>query len=122
MSQYPSGSIPKSASSGNVANASAVATIAAPANGRNYVTGFVITATGATAGAVVLATLTGLAGGTMTFVYVAPAGALLGAEPYVIPFSSALPASADGTAVTLTLPALGAGNTNAAVVLTGYTL
>jgi hypothetical protein len=122
MSQYPSGSLPKSASSGNVANASAVATIAAPANGRNYVTGFIVTATGATAASIVLITLTGLAGGTMTFVYAVPAGVLVGAQPYVVPFSSALPASADGTAVTLTLPALGTGNTNAAVVLTGYSL
>ena len=55
------------ASSGDVANASAVATLAAPGAGlTNYVTGFTITFSGATAASVVLATLTGLLGGTLS--------------------------------------------------------
>lgn len=121
--QLPTGAISTPAASGNVANASAVATMAAPPVGRkNWITGFIVTASGATAGVVVLITLTGLAGGTMTFVYAAPTGATVGATPLIVQFPTALPASAEATACVLTLPALGLGNTNAAVVLTGYSL
>jgi hypothetical protein len=109
-----------SASSGNQANASAVATIPAVTGRTNYLTGLDITATGATAGSVVLATITGVLGGTRTMVFAAPTGALLTASPLVLSFPGPLQASAANTAIVVTLPALGAGNTNAAVNAQGF--
>lgn len=119
---YPQGATPISASSGNVANASAVATLAAAAGKRTYITGFEITAGGATAAALVAATLAGIAGGTATYIYGAPAGVAVQAAPLQVSFSQPIPSSAVNTALVLTLPALGAGNTNAAVVAHGFQL
>ncbi len=110
----------KSYSSGNVANASAVATIPAGANQFGYLTGFEITAGGATAGACVNPTITGLVGGTVTYTFCAPTGATAGAAKLDIQFVPPLTGSALNTAIVLTLPALGAGNTNATVVIHGY--
>ena len=120
--QIPNGAVSLTSSSGNVAAAAATATFAAPANGTNYVTGFIITAAGATVGLPVIATLAGVVGGTMSFIYCAPAGALIGATPYMITFPIPIAASAPLTAITLTLPSLGTGNTNAAVVMLGFRL
>lgn len=109
-------------SSGNVANATATATLAAPGAGiTNYLTGFEITAAGATAAAVVLVTVTGTIGGTMTFVFAVPAGATAPATPLIVAFPEPIPASAANVAIVVSLPALGAGNTNAAVVAHGFT-
>ena len=110
------------ASSGNVAAAAAIATLAGVAGKTTYITGFEVTASGAVAAAVVLATLTGLAGGTATYVYVAPAGVTTAGPMLAVEFAPPLPASALNTAIVLTLPSLGAGNTNAAVVAHGYTV
>jgi len=109
-------------SSGNVANAIASAAIPAKAGQAAYVTGFQITASGATAAAVVNATLAGVAGGTMTFTFVFPAGVGVGALPLIVSFSPAVAASGPNTALTLSLPAGGAGNTNAAVNVQGFYL
>lgn len=119
---YTSAMTPLTASSGNVANASAVATLAGAASKTTYVTGFQITAGGATAGACVSATLTGLISGTATYTFCTPTGATLGAAPLVVKLDPPVPASATNTSIVLTLPALGAGNTNAAVSLQGYRL
>jgi hypothetical protein len=110
------------AASGNVANASAVATLAGVAAKTTYLTGFEITAAGATAAAVVSVTVTGLAGGTATYTFAAPAGATLIAQPLLIEFVPPLQSSAVNTAIVVTLPALGLGNTNATVNAHGYTL
>lgn len=110
------------ASSGNVANASAAATLAAVASKTNYLSGFQITASGATVGADVSVTITGLLGGTITYTFNAPAGALVGATPLVVTFPYPLPASAVNTAIVVTCPALGAGNTNATANAQGYVL
>lgn len=109
-----------SAASGNVANASAVATLAGAAGVTTYITGFVITAAGATAASVVNATVVGLVGGTQTYTFVFPAGATVAATPLVVQFPKPVPASAVNTAIVVTLPAGGAGNTNAAVNATGF--
>jgi hypothetical protein len=109
-----------SASSGNVANASAVATLAAVAGKTNYLSGLVLSAGGATLGLPVSATVTGLAGGTATFTFAAPAGALIAATPLVLNFNPPIPASGVNVAIVVTLPALGAGNTNAAATAWGY--
>lgn len=107
------------ASSGNVANAQAQASLAAVAGKTNYLTGFTITFSGATAASVVLATVTGLAGGTQTFVVAVPAGVTVQGQTLNVDLAVPMPASAANTAITITLPALGAGNTNAAVNIRG---
>jgi hypothetical protein len=103
-----------------VANAAAVASLPAVAGKTNYISGFIITGAGATAAAVVDATLAGLLGGTEHFTITAPAGVTVGIAPLNVNFNPPIPASAVNTAITLTLPALGAGNTNAAVSLRGF--
>lgn len=110
----------KSASSGNVANASAVATLTGGAQQNTYITGFEVTAGGATAGACVNATVTGVLGGTMTYTFCAPTGAAVQAMPLVVEFNRPLGSAALNSNIVVTLPALGAGNTNAAVVAHGY--
>lgn len=121
-SPYPVGATPQRGTSGNVANAAAVATLPAVAGKTTYCTGMVITGAGATAASIVIATVTGLLGGTAVYVTAVSAGAMIGNTPLVLDFTPALPASAVNTAITLSLPALGLGNTNAAVNLRGYTL
>ena len=108
------------ASSGNVANASAAASLAAAAGVTNYLTGFSITFAGATAASVVTATITGLLGGTLSYTIAVPAGATVGGTPLLVDLAIPHPASAANTAITVTLPALGAGNTNASVTIRGF--
>ncbi len=118
----PASAVTVTSSSGNVADASAVATLAAASGKTTWITGFVVTAAGATAASVVEVTVAGVLGGTMTFVFVAPAGVDVSAVPLAVSFPSPVPASATNTAIVVTVPALGSGNTNAAVVATGYQL
>lgn len=117
---YPSGATPITATSGNVANANAVATLAGVEGKTTYVTGISLTGSGASGGAVVLATLAGLVSGTQSFVYVAASGASTGNAPLNLAFDPPIPASAPNTAIVLTLPALGSGNTNAVANITGF--
>lgn len=121
-SDYPYGSTAIAAASGNVANAAAVATLAAVAGKTTYITGFEITASGATAALVVSVTVVGTITGTLTYTYAAVAGAALINTPLVVQFPTPIPASATNTTIVVTLPALGAGNTNATVVAHGYQL
>lgn len=118
----PFGSVPVANSSGNVAAASAVATLPGAPGKTTYITGFQITAGGATLGLLVNAALAGLAGGNLTYIYAAIAGVLLISQPLIVTFPIPLAASATNTAITLTLPSLGTGNTNAAVSAQGYQL
>jgi hypothetical protein len=53
---------------------------------------------------------------------VAVAGATLKNEDVIVTFDPPLPASADNTAIVVTLPALGAGNTNATANAWGFQL
>ncbi len=109
-------------SSGNVANAAANATVPAVAARTGYLTGIEITGAGATAGGVVLATITGLLGGTVTYNIVVPTGATTSITPLVVEWNPPLPAAAVNTAIVVSLPALGAGNTNASTVAHGFSL
>jgi hypothetical protein len=108
------------AASGNVANAAAVASLPANAGIRNWCTGFEVTAAGATAASVVNVTLSGLAAGNLVYSFVFPAGVTAQAQPLIVAFPLPLPAIGPNVAVTLTVPAGGAGNTNAACVLHGF--
>jgi hypothetical protein len=117
--ELPSGGTAVGASSGNVANASAVAAIAAVASKTNYLAGFEVTGAGATAAAVVNATVTGCLGGTRTYPIAVPAGVTTGITPVIVNIVPPLPATAANTAITLTVPAFGAGNTNVAANIRG---
>lgn len=101
-------------------NAAAVATLAGAAGKLNSLSGFYLSGSGATGASVVLATVTGLAGGTITIPVAVPAGAAAGIAPIRMEFEPPLPASAVDTDIVVTLPALGAGNLHAAVGAWGY--
>lgn len=121
-SQYPTGATIITAASGSVAATIAVATLAANAVKTTYITGFEITSAGATAAAVFVVTVTGTITGTLTYVYSSVAGVTSGNIPLIVEFPSPIPSSAVNTAIVVTLPSLGVGNTNAAVVAHGYQL
>jgi hypothetical protein len=68
----------------------------------------------------VSATLTGLYGGTITYAFGCPLGAGVPAVPLTVNFNPPLDAAATNTAIVLTLPPLGSGNTNAAIAIHGF--
>lgn len=109
-----------SASSGNKAAAAATVTLAATANKTNFLAGFDVTGAGATAASVITITVGGLKAGTLTYEITVPAGATTAIQPLQVRFPYPLPASAQNTAITLTVPSFGAGNTNAAACLYGF--
>jgi hypothetical protein len=77
----PVGAVAFSASSNNVANATAQAVTPASAGRTAYVTGFQVTASGATAGLAVTVNLAGTIGGSNYYTFVFPAGVLVAAQP-----------------------------------------
>lgn len=117
---YPDGGVVISASSGNVAAAVAAATLPAVAGKTNFLTGFTVTGAGATAGLPVLVTITGVLGGTQTYVYCAAAGVLVANVPLVIQFPYPLQATGTNVAIVVSCPSLGSGNTNNTTVAYGY--
>lgn len=121
QAENPSSATPVAATSGPVAAAVAVAAIPAVAGKTSYVSGLAITGSGATAASVVYATLSGLIG-PVTFDYIVPvpAGVSAAIAPITVYFNPPLPASAVDQAITLTLPSLGSGNTDAAVNIWGF--
>lgn len=121
-SHYPAGATAVTASSGNVAAAVAAAALPAVAAKTNYITGFEATGSGATLGSVVTLTVTGTISTTLSYTISAIAGVLLGNTPLIVQFPVAIPASAVNTAITVSMPSLGMGNTNATVVAHGYVL
>lgn len=119
---YPIGATAVQSSSGNVANASAVATLAAAVGKTTYITGFQVTSGGATAASLKSVTITGLLGGTATYTIGVVAGAAAPNAHLVVTFTPPIPGSATNTAIVVTVPALGAGNTNATVTAHGFQL
>lgn len=108
--------------SGNVAAASAVATLT-PGTGKTaYLTAFTLSGAGATAASIVLVTVTGLLGGTKTFEVVVPAGATAAVPgfPFHCLYNYPLVASGVNVPIVITMPSLGAGNTNACVTAVGF--
>lgn len=118
---FPAGAVPV-ASQAAGANSSAAATLAAAVGKRTYVTGIQVTAGGATANILAGAVLSGVLGGSIGYVVSVPAGVGLDTRPIIVSFSPPLPASADNTAIVLTLGALGAGNTSSSVAIQGFQL
>lgn len=119
---YPNTATPLTADSGNQANTVATATLAGASGVTTYISGFIITASGSTAATVVTVTITGVISGTLHLTFVSPAGATTAATPLVVTFPYPIPASAQNTAIAVSLPALGAGNTNATVNAFGFQL
>jgi hypothetical protein len=115
-------SIPIHADSGLVAASAAIATLPAVNDRLLFLTGFEITAAGATAGSAVEVTVVGVLGGTLSYVYTFPTGAVVPAPPLICNFNPPIPASGKNVAIVVTLPAAGAGNTAAAAVAHGYYL
>jgi len=109
--------ITSSASAGNASN---VATLAGVAGKTTYITGFSATASGSTAALDVTVTVAGTISGTLNYTFTFPVGALVAAQPLVVNFSQPIPASAANTAITVTLPAGGVGNTNASIAAYGF--
>ena len=107
------------ASSGDVANATASASLPATPGVINYLTGFTVTGTGPSSAATVLVTVTGLAAGTLTFPLYAAAS---GSVQLIVNLPTPLPASASNTAITVSCPALGTGSTHNAVNVFGFQL
>jgi hypothetical protein len=56
----------------------------------------------------------------LTYTFCAPAGVAAEALPLIVNFNPPIPAASVNTAIVVTLPSLGAGNTNAAVVTHGF--
>lgn len=116
---------PVANSSGNVAAASAVATLPAVAGKMTYIEGFDVTGTGATAASIVTGTVTGLPStiGTLSFNLLIPAGATtnIGTNGvFSVRFPTPLPASALNTTIVVTFGSFGTGNTNACVTAYGF--
>jgi len=111
-----------SASSGNKANATATATLAAQPGMTAYVTGFQVTACGATAANAVTSSLSGVVGGTLSYAFAYPAGNTVAALNLIVSFYPALAAAAAGQAISISLPPSGSGGTNAAASIQGFYL
>jgi hypothetical protein len=117
---YPADATPLTGTSGNVANAQAQATLAAVSGKTNYLTGLYVSGGGSTAGLGVTVTVSGTTGSSIFFPVVAPVGALLPMQGLQLTFTPPIPASGANVAITATMPALGAGNLYAGVVITGF--
>jgi hypothetical protein len=120
--QIPSTIATVTASSGNVAAATATASLAAAGGAMNYICGFSITGGGATGASIISPTISGLNGGTMTFSMGIIAGATLNQTPLIVSILPCQQATALNTAITLSVPSFGAGNTNATASVWGYRL
>ena len=117
---YGAPQTPLSASSGNVANSSAAASLGIVASNYNYVTGVEFSCSGATAASVVSPTISGTLGGTLTYTMAIPAGVSTACTPLILNFIPPLKATGTGVAITATLPAAGSGNTNATANIHGF--
>jgi hypothetical protein len=95
------------------------ATLPAAAGKFTYIEGFTISSTGSTAAASVNVTVTGTTN-TLNYAYLTVAGATTLNTTLDIRFPSPIPSSAVNTTVVVTLPALGAGCTNANVAAYGF--
>ena len=113
------GSSAVAASSGVVAAAVATATLPAVVGQTNAVSGFQITGLGATGATVVVATLTGVLGGTQSYEITVPAGATTPITPVIVSFNPPLPATGTNVAIAISVPSFGTGNTNAEVNIQG---
>jgi hypothetical protein len=119
-SEVPSGATQVTGSSGVVSAATAAAALPAVSAKTNYVSGISITGGGATSASLITCTLTGLVTGTQSYVFAVASGATAGSTALQRTFNPPVPASAVNTALTLSCPTFGSGNTAAATNIEGY--
>ena len=117
---YLSTQTPITASSGVVGNATAYANLTGGNTTTVYLAGFEVTGGGATAATVANVTVTGTISGNLSYVFGAPLGAGVPAQPLTIEFNPPIPASAVNTPISISVGALGTGNTKAAVTAHGF--
>lgn len=117
---YQTAQTPIIGKSGNVANATAAATLTGTATTTVYLAGFEITGAGATAAASVTATVAGLLGGTIQYTYNFALGATIGNTPLIVEFNPPLPASAVNTPIVVSCPAGGTGAANNTTTAHGF--
>lgn len=106
-------------SSGDKAAAQAVATLPAQQNQFTWICGFVVSGLGATGASNIQIAVTGLAAGSTSFALNVPAGVTTALPLTQFTFSPCLQGSAWNTAVVVTVPSLGTGNTHAQVTAWG---
>lgn len=99
------------ASATSSATTTATNTLTIPAGKMGYLDGFDIDGLGATAGAALAVTVTGLAGGTLTFDVGIPAGATVPITPASKRFNPPLQGTTTGVNIVLSVPGFGSGNT-----------
>lgn len=121
ISDYPLNATPV-VSSVSGAAAAITATMPAVAGKTNYISGFQINGSGSTAASLVTAILSGVLGGSQNYEIAVVAGATLVNQSINVNFNKPIPASAVNTAINLTVPSLGAGNTNSNATIWGYVL
>lgn len=114
LTSPPSTSAIVDATSGVVANATATATMPATAGKTNVLNALQVTGLGATAGSTVTGTITGVQGGTQEFTVAIPAGVATPVN-FELTFPGGLAATGPNVAIVVSVPAFGAGNTNAEV-------
>jgi hypothetical protein len=108
------------ASSGNVAAATATATLPATPGKITYITGFQMTAGGSTAVSSVTCTVTNVVTGTLSYTFSTAATADSPSPALIVNFNPPLPANAPNTTIVASCPALGAGNAHAAMTAQGF--
>ena len=100
------------------------ASLAATAGKTQYIEGFDITGGGATAASVIEGSLAGVVGGPLKYeipILAGVTGPMNAQGGVFVRFPEPLPATGQNVAITLTVPSFGAGNTNASVVVYGFT-
>lgn len=121
IGDYPAGATPVNATSGNIANNVAAATLPATAGKTTYLTGFEVTGSGATAALVVTVTVTGAAL-IASYTYSFALGVTVENTPLIIEFTKPISSGAANTTIVVSCPASGAGGTNNVVNAHGYQL
>lgn len=86
---------------------------------RTHLCGFQVTGLGATGASAIEIVTTGLAT-NLKWKLAIPAGATVGVTPLCVNLPIPVPASADNTAIGISVPSFGSGNTAAAISVVGF--
>jgi hypothetical protein len=120
---FPAGTVTPQVVTASGAAQSNAATLTGSAGRMTYLEGFDVTGGGATAASIVEISTTGLSNNLKweMNVLAGVAGPVNAQGGLFIRFPTPIPSSATNTNITVTLPSLGAGNTNASITVYGYT-
>lgn len=108
------------ATSGLQTAATATATLPGIAGRTTYLTGFDFTGGGATAGSTVSLVVGSVAGGAPTFVITVPAGVTTAIPPLIVRWNTPISAVTTNSAITVSVPSLGAGNVGSCITAYGF--